>query len=271
MVELCRTVRFCLNDGDAEASPRSNTFSAWPAMRGLGRYYELHVTCEGEPDLDTGYLVNIKHIDRAVHGRVLPLLQRALVESGGADVAMGTLMNRLFDVLVSALPHRLTNLRLNLTPMAYLEKDMTTSSVDTVVLAQQYEFSAAHRLHDPGKSDEENRAIFGKCNNPAGHGHNYRVEVAVRCPVDDDGHILTVAELDALVNDAVIERLDHKHLNIDVPAFASLNPSVEHIARVIHDWLVPRMGELDTALDHVRVWETGKTACTYRGQTAPAR
>jgi 6-pyruvoyltetrahydropterin/6-carboxytetrahydropterin synthase len=265
VIELCRTVRLCLNDADPLDAPRRNTFSAWPPVRSLGRYYELHVSCVGQPDAATGYLVNIKHIDRAVHGHVLPLLRRALAEEGD-DVAMGRLMVRMIDALRAVLPHRVAALRFNLTPMVYLEiADMP----DAVTLAQQYEFSAAHRLHTPELSDEENRRVFGKCNNPAGHGHNYRVEVAVRCPIDAQGQLPAVEALDALVHDAVIDKLDHKHLNLDVPAFAALNPSVEHIAQVIHGWLAPRLAELvstpGVTLEHVRVWETGKTACTYRG------
>ena len=275
MVELYRTVRFCLDAG-GHAPPRHNTFSAWPPIRGLGRYYELHVTCHGRPDPDTGYLVNIKVIDHAVHDRALPVLQEALRDdAGGAAVPMGRLMRQLFDALAPAMPHPLTCVQLQLTPMVYLEvRPMPATSAtpatpapDTIVLAQQYEFSAAHRLHVPSLSDADNRATFGKCNNPAGHGHNYRVEVAIRLPVDAHGHLPAVEQLDALVDDAVIQKLDHKHLNVDVPAFATLNPSVEHIARVIHAWLADRVGELGATLEHIRVWETGKTACTYRGTT----
>ncbi len=266
MVELSRTVRLCLNDADDLAAPRHNTFSAWPPMRGLGRYYELHVTCTGRPDPGTGYLVNIKHIDHAVHDHVLPLLRQAL--TGRVPVAMGSLMRRAFDALGAALPQRVAAMRLNLTPMVYLEvRPMPAdAAADQVTLAQQYEFSAAHRLHVPTLSDAENRKVFGKCNNPAGHGHNYRLEVAVACPMDAQGHVPPVEALDALVSDAVIDKLDHKHLNLDVPAFASLNPSVENIARVVHGWLAPRVGELGAALVHVKVWETGKTACTYTGE-----
>ena len=132
-----------------------------------------------------------------------------------------------------------------------------------VILRQQYEFAAAHRLHVPTLSDEENRQIFGKCNNPSGHGHNYQVEVAVKCPIDGDGHIATVNMIDALVDREIMERLDHKHLNEDVDAFADLNPSVENIAKVIYDWLVVAMRNENLELEVISVWETGKTRCTY--------
>lgn len=268
MVELQRTVRLCINDGDAagptHAPPaRRNGFSAWPPIRGLGRFYQVHVACEGRPDPATGYLVNIRELDRAVHEAVLPQLTEAVAARDGA---MGGLMRRLFDAVAADVPHRLTALRLDLTPFVWIEaRPRLEADVDHVTLAQRYEFSAAHRLHVPELGDAENRRIFGKCNNPAGHGHNYELEVAVRCPIDPAGRIVAVEDLDALVDVAVIEPLDHKHLNIDVPAFAERNPSVEHIAQVVWQMLAARIAELGVTLEHVRVWETGKTACTYRG------
>ena len=136
--------------------------------------------------------------------------------------------------------------------------------MDHVILRQQYEFSAAHRLHVPDFTDEQNQATFGKCNNPAGHGHNYRVEVAARCPVGADGTTVEPAELDAVVDREAIEKLDHKHLNVDVPEFADMNPSVEHIVKVVWEMLDGKLpGE--ATLDEVKVWETGKTVCAYRG------
>jgi 6-pyruvoyl tetrahydropterin synthase/QueD family protein len=134
-----------------------------------------------------------------------------------------------------------------------------------VQIRQQYEFSAAHRLHVPGLSDEENRSVFGKCNNPAGHGHNYRLEVVVRVPIDDDGRTADAAAIDALVNEHAVERLDHKHLNTDVPEFAELNPSVENIVRVIWGMLDAPLAGLGGGLEELSVWETSKTVCTYRG------
>jgi 6-pyruvoyltetrahydropterin/6-carboxytetrahydropterin synthase len=139
--------------------------------------------------------------------------------------------------------------------------------MDHVIIRQQYEFAAAHRLHVSGLSDEENRRVFGKCNNPSGHGHNYRVEVAIRAPIDAQGHVLPVEKLDATVDAHVIQKLDHKHLNIDVPRFADLNPSVESITREIYHMLQPGVRELGAVLEEVRVWETSKTVCAYRGES----
>lgn len=268
MLELSRTVRFCLSpDPQDDGLPRNNTFSAWPPMRGLGRYYELHVLCRGEADPATGYFINIKHIDTAVRHHALPILRAAIAaESKAIHTPMGTLMRDLIGALQAGLDGIVARLSLQLTPLLALT--METTAMDHVLIAQQYEFSAAHRLHVPSLSDQENVATFGKCNNPAGHGHNYRVQVTVRAPIDPAGNTLDVATLDAAVDDLVIEQLDHKHLNTDVPEFAEHNPSVENIVKVVWDMLTPGLESATTAgvaLDEVTVWETGKTSCAYRG------
>lgn len=288
MLELTRTVRFCLSPDPADDdSPRDNTFAAWPAMRGLGRYYELHVTCRGEADEQTGYFINIKHIDTAVRRCALPILRAAIADEQAAlRTPLGNLMRSMFDALQPELGRSVYRLSLQLTPTLALELESSSpepTAMNHVLMKQQYEFSAAHRLHVPTLSDQQNRDTFGKCNNPAGHGHNYRIEVVVRCPIDLQGHTLDPAALDAVVDEHVIEKLDHQHLNHDVPEFADLNPSVEHIARVVWDFLAPApapgsQGHPESPnpfppgvqLDEISVWETGKTVCTYRGATAPA-
>lgn len=142
--------------------------------------------------------------------------------------------------------------------------------MDHVLIRQRYEFSAAHRLHVPGLSDQENREVFGKCNNPAGHGHNYQIEVAVRLPIDPEGQTADAGQIDAIVNQHAIELLDHKHLNTDVPQFAGLNPSVENIVKIIWDMLAGQFNGLGSGaeLDELKVWETSKTVCSYRGPGA---
>ena len=269
MLDLSRTVRLCLSpDAADDASPRHNTFAAWPAMRGLGRYYEVAVVCRGEADPDTGYFINIKHIDTAVREHALPRLRGAIDDDRtAAETPMGRLMRDLLQAVQPPLSGSVVSLSLGLTPT--LSLTIESHAMHEVILKQRYEFSAAHRLHVSTLSDEENRATFGKCNNPAGHGHNYQIEVAARCPIDDAGRTLDPAELDAAVDRHVIEALDHKHLNRDVPQFADRNPSVEHIVQVVWSLLEGRLPGRAT-LDEVTVWETGKTACTYRGGAAQA-
>ena len=262
MVELTRCIRFCLNAQSGQDSGKYNTFSAWPAMQGLGRYYELSVTCQGEPDPQTGYFLNIKEIDTAVREHVLPyLLTRIGDQTNTSAIAMGHLMQEIITRLQLPLDQSVIRVQLALTPFYKLQ--IRSSNMSEVVLRQQYDFAAAHRLHVAKLSDEQNQQIFGKCNNPSGHGHNYQFEVAVRCPIDAKGHINTVAVIDEVVDRVILVPLDHKHLNEDVPVFKNLNPSVENIAKVIYDWLVGPMKEMNLNLQVVSVWETNKTRCTY--------
>ncbi len=230
-------------------------------MRGLGRYYELDVTCRGDADPVTGYFINIKQIDRAVQEHGLGCFAEAIAEADG--VAMGGLMRRLLGAIGPALRDTVVRAELKLTPtygIAIRSEDM-----EHVLIRQMYEFSAAHRLHVPSLSESENREVFGKCNNPAGHGHNYRLEVVVRVPIDGEGRTAEAGALDALVNEHAVIKLDHKHLNSDVPQFAELNPSVENIVRVIWGMLDEPMNEAGWGLEELSVWETSKTVCTYRG------
>jgi 6-pyruvoyltetrahydropterin/6-carboxytetrahydropterin synthase len=137
------------------------------------------------------------------------------------------------------------------------EEDMP----DSVVVTQRFEFAASHRLHCAGLPDEENRRIFGKCNNPAGHGHNYRLEVEVACALGPAG--LQPERIAAIVNQHAVDRLDHKHLNSDVAEFRDTNPSVEWIARTCFGWLQGPLASAGGTLRRVRLWETEKTSAIY--------
>ena len=242
-------------------------------MRGLGRYYELTISYQGEIDPATGYLHNVKGIDEAVRVYVLPYLEQCLAQAApGTGVPLGSILQESLILLQEPLGRHVQGLHLLLTPTYGIE--LWKQNMEQVIIRQQFEFAAAHRLHASSLSDGENRQLFGKCNNPAGHGHNYRLEVAVRTPIDREGHVLTVQQLDDLVGRTVIDRLDHKHLNHDVSQFRHLNPSVENIAKVIWDMLVNKLDGLDKdskpgsdlcQLEWISVWETDKTVCTYRG------
>jgi 6-pyruvoyltetrahydropterin/6-carboxytetrahydropterin synthase len=105
-------------------------------------------------------------------------------------------------------------------------------------VTRRYGFSASHRLHTPSLSEEENRVLYGKCNNPFGHGHNYVLEVSVQGPVDArSGRAVDPAELDRLVQERVIAGLDHKNLNEEIEEFQSIVPTTENLGLLIHSRL----------------------------------
>ena len=123
-------------------------------------------------------------------------------------------------------------------------------------------FNAAHRLHNPDWSDEENIRVFGKCNNPSYHGHNYEVIVQVTGPVDaQTGYVIDMKYLGDLIKRLVVERFDHRNLNMEIQEFKSLNPSAENIAVVIYAILRPHIASnLDLK---IRLYETERNFVEY--------
>ena len=116
-----------------------------------------------------------------------------------------------------------------------------------VAVFRKEHFNAAHRLNNPNWSAEKNSEIFGKCNNPNYHGHNYDLTVkVVGYPDEETGYVVDTKVLSNMIRDKVINRFDHKNLNLDVSEFKELNPSAENIAMVIYNLLKPELNpELD--------------------------
>lgn len=125
-------------------------------------------------------------------------------------------------------------------------------------------FNAAHRLYRPDWSDEKNKEVFGKCSNPHFHGHNYELVVGVTGEVDPEtGFLIDLGKLKQMIKEYVTEPLDHKNLNVEVPEFAQMNPTVEQIAMVIWNRLRPHLHP-DKKLS-VTLYETPRNYTTYDG------
>jgi len=134
-----------------------------------------------------------------------------------------------------------------------------------VKLTQSFEFAASHRLNCANLSESENRSLFGKCNYPHGHGHNYILEVTLQGePNDSTGGVVDLPFLDCVVRERVIEPFDHRNLNVECPEFSEVNPTVENIARAIWQRLSGAFSNCQLA--SVRVWETAKTCAEYSGE-----
>lgn len=258
MVELTRTVRFAVGRHTRGSASVHNGYAGHPSLAGLGAHYELDISCRGEPDPVSGYCLNITRIDAAARERAIPIVERNAAAAGSDPTRT---LAAITPALAQCLPG-LARVRWRLSPTYSLEmepRDMTSA-----LIRQSFEFAAAHRLHVPTLSDEENRRLFGRCNNPAGHGHNYRVEPCVRVTLGaDTPTAFTLQDLERITAETLIEHLDHTHLNVDVPEFRDLNPSVEHIARVCYERLAPAIESAGAALVRVTVWETEKTSCVY--------
>jgi 6-pyruvoyltetrahydropterin/6-carboxytetrahydropterin synthase len=120
-------------------------------------------------------------------------------------------------------------------------------------LTRRYRFAASHRLDSPALSAEENRKLYGKCNNPYGHGHDYSLEISVEGPLNADGMVVDRQALDRLVEERILRLLEHKNLNQDVPEFERVVPTTENLASVIerrlreHWNLAPRLARIRIA------------------------
>ncbi|HJU89067.1 MAG TPA: 6-carboxytetrahydropterin synthase [Gemmatimonadaceae bacterium] len=134
-----------------------------------------------------------------------------------------------------------------------------------VTVTRRLTFNAAHRLHNPELSESENRAIFGLCNNPNWHGHNYRLDVSVTGPVDPrTGYVIDLKKLRDLVEMHVVDHMDHKNLNVDVEFMRGINPTAENI--VVACWKVLEPAVKPGRLTRLRLWETDNNYVEYEGE-----
>lgn len=133
-----------------------------------------------------------------------------------------------------------------------------------VTVSRKAHFNAAHRLYRKDWSDQKNQEVFGKCNNPNFHGHNYDLIVSVTGEIDQEtGYVIDIKTLKDLIKSEVEDAFDHKNLNIEVEAFNTLNPTAENIAVVIYNRLKPHL-DIDHDLE-VRLYETARNFVTYSG------
>lgn len=133
-----------------------------------------------------------------------------------------------------------------------------------VTVSRKAHFNAAHRLYRKDWSDEQNNLVFGKCNNPNFHGHNYELIVSVTGEINPEtGYVIDIKELADIILEEVETKFDHKNLNLDVPEFEDLNPTAENIVVVIWNKIRKR---IDSKNDlEVTLYETPRNFVTYKG------
>ncbi|MGF1579889.1 MAG: 6-carboxytetrahydropterin synthase [Gemmataceae bacterium] len=261
MIRLTREIRFSASTPDEkhESIPTLNSW-AGSLARGVAPFLCLRATVEGQLS-ETGYLCDIKVIDDLLRQRAAVTTTGMLAEYGNElspEMVLKTLWHRIPESVIPGV--RVIALQLVTSP--YISYTIERDNPSMIQLTEQFEFSAAHRLHCEQLTAEENKATFGKCNNPNGHGHNYVVEVTVANPEPETG-LSRRLDVQRVVNERVIDRFDHKHLNKDTEEFRTLNPTVENIAKVVWDLLVDSLKP--TKLVSVRVYETPKTWADYAG------
>lgn len=232
---------------------------------GHGHDYSLEVVVRGPIDERSGMVVNVTDIDKVVQqlleeefdGKFLdrehPYFRQRIPTTE-------SIVTYLWQALDGSFPNcELYKLRLYESPFLFTDKGRDA----LVHLTRKYHFCAAHRLHSHQLTEEENRQIFGKCNNPHGHGHNYYLDVTVSGEPDPiTGMIIDLAWLDRTVESQVLQKFDHKHLNLDTQEFADTNPTSENIAVVIWQLLSKHVPKLSK----VGLWETEKNYFEYSGR-----
>lgn len=133
-----------------------------------------------------------------------------------------------------------------------------------VKVTRRVHFNAAHRLHNPSWSIEENRRVFGPCSNPNYHGHNYELEVSVEGEIDPEtGYVADLRVVKQIVEERVVQYFDHKNLNVDLPEFQGLNPTTENLVVTIWSLLE---GKLPGRLVRLVLWETPRSWVEYSGE-----
>lgn len=264
-------------------SPAENRviFGAEASSEPYGHNYALDVSVIGEIDFHTGIVINIKVLDKIVKEHVVEVfdkkfINRSVAEFENHPVTLENLTDFMVEKLRAQLPPEVTlsGLRLEATPTSFVEwhsedpamlPGRRRKEVGNVLMTRVYEFAASHRLHSSHLSAKDNRELFGKCNYPNGHGHNYEVEVTVSGPIDArSGRVMAPELLDEIANREVIDRYDHRHFNHDVPEFADLVPSAEIITRVIWERLEAHIPP-PTRLYRVLVRETPRNIFEYYG------
>jgi 6-pyruvoyltetrahydropterin/6-carboxytetrahydropterin synthase len=249
-----------------EAAHRYHDERFGKATRLHGHNFVVTATIGGAIENRTHLLVDFRGLDELLADAVAPLDHRRLdteyVALGGKEPSTEALAEALFTELA---PQVRAKLGAQLARLRVAESDRLWSERDQgghVELTRAYEFSAAHRLADPDRSDEENRRLYGKCANPQPHGHEYRFEITVSGAADrETGLVADVGVIDDAVACKILAAFDHRYLNVEVPPFDRVLPTAERIAERIWDLLANDV----RGLARVVVYETPRSAFAYTG------
>ena len=204
---------------------------------------------------ESGMVVNVTEINNALRSE----LGKQPVEIRNAEVLLGWAWEAMRDKFEHC---RLRRLTLDIHKSLAITRD--SEEPEMIQITTKYELAASHRLWNRKWDEQRNRQMFGKCSNPAGHGHNYLLEVTISGQPDaETGRVASPDDINRLVREQVIERFDHKNLNEDTHEFAERMPTVENMAQVFWERLA---GRFDRAqLVRIKLWETSSTYAEYYG------
>ena len=241
----------------AEGSPQDGSY--------LAIFLELSVELIGSISPDTGFIVNITEIDKEVRRHALPIFESHIKQHFRQTQNLS--FAQLTDILWACkerLDGRFGNAvidKLSLKLSKFKEIAISPEDRNMIYYTEKFEFSAMHKLWNENFTAQKNFEVFGKCANPTGHGHNYIIEITAKKTSDPTD--FPTAAFQKTIKDNLIELLDHKNLNADVPFFSENIPTIENIA--VFSW-----NKLCGKFEHFRlhcitIRETDKTYCSYFG------
>jgi 6-pyruvoyltetrahydropterin/6-carboxytetrahydropterin synthase len=248
---------------------------------GHGHNYSVAITVAGEVDKQSGIVVNITEIDKALKSNVISVLDGTFLNKQVSFFQTNpptteNITRFVRQELDTKLPVQSELVKVHVSESETLWSTWESSRPDehnkpttmgAVQLTRKYDFSAAHRLHSNNLTADENIALFGKCNHPNFHGHNYDIEVTLAGTPDPvSGMLYDLGKLDSIVSEHVLLPMDHRNLNLDIQEFADINPTSEMLAVVIWNRLskhIPTSG--DPKLAKVLVRETARNEFEYSG------
>ncbi|MCI0498995.1 MAG: 6-carboxytetrahydropterin synthase, partial [Planctomycetales bacterium] len=240
------------------------SYASKPAAEGLCLYLALWVDLAGPLNPVTGFVVNVSQIDQVVRRDAIPLLTRVVQDAFGQRQTLNlsflaSCLGRAWKAIAVSFDSQiLSQLRLELNPFKYLA--IETEDAEMFIYSEKFEFSAMHKLWNEAFDPAKNIELFGKCANPAGHGHNYILQVQVQKKADSQEggwH----CDFERVVTEHFLDLVDHKNLNVDVPGLESMNPTVENLAFFAWEKLE---GQFENAkLCKITVWENDRTYCSY--------
>jgi 6-pyruvoyltetrahydropterin/6-carboxytetrahydropterin synthase len=245
---------------------------------GHGHNYVLEVSGRGPIDRADGMVINIKTVDAELKKLLADIDHRMLNTSMPEFFDAVPTTEKLAQALWNRLPKKIGAAEptlLHLEEHEGMSVEIKKENAAMVYLTRAIEFSASHRLHSTHLSEEENWRVYGKCNNPNGHGHNYVAEITV-CGEPDSrtGAVIDLGKFDALLVAEIDARFDHRHLNLDTPYFKDFPPTAENIAVVIWDLIESKIPQCRqngaVKLQRVRLIETARSWFDYYGKLSGA-
>ena len=263
---LSREIRFSIDPFRADQALGYNSYASKPCGEGLSFYFSLRVDLSSPLNPDTGFVVNVSEIDKVVRRKAFPIFKQTITpamnngKSLGLSDLVGILESCFQEIRASFDVQELTRLTLELNPFRKLSIQAEDNGMFT--FSEKFEFAAMHQLWNEHFDEARNFELFGKCANPAGHGHNYVLEVSVSRPAgsEEDGWI---CGFEKVVEEQFLGLVDHKNLNVDVSGFETLNPTVENLVYFAWEKLEGKFK--NCKLVKITVWENDRTFCTYSG------